>query len=290
MISRRALRGACVGGGILMLAAALWAEQRTLRRLWEKPSAPPPFPILPRLDAGPDTGRNRAQYDRIHQWLGPPPPSPKEIPANLPCKIVGGFMEMGSGPDQKYVSIQNSAGSTSVYKVGDEVKPDKVKILVIDVAQKSVRALWRDKEWTLTWKRGEGMVGKPSIPFPGLIPAPSGPSGGGATSETSGYEITDEQFQDYVKNFLNKYWQQVSCRAMPDGGFKIERLTADAEVRKFGLKEGDIVKSINGTDLKSLDEIVRVFGTLTADTSLTEYTLAVKRGEKPFEVKIKVKR
>lgn len=285
-MSPRAVRSLCMTGGVLLVGVALWTERVSLRAAWKGPDPAPDLPAVPSGGAGGPAGRDQRLYEPIHRFLGPPPETARAAtPQQVPFRITGGFMDLGSAA--RFVSIQSSNKEEGVYRVGDTIAYDNARILDIDVQNETVRVLWRDREWTLAWKRDGGESVAARLPAPGTPPpAPAAPG----EERNLAYEITPEQFDDYVANFLGKYWQQGSFRVVPDGGLRILTLTSDAEARKFGFREGDIVRSINGSRLEGLAGISQLVADLTSNTSLSEYTIGGERGGKPFQVKITVNR
>lgn len=276
--SRRAIQAACYGGGALCLAVALWLEGGTVLGSLKGPDEPAPLPPPPRFLSDLPRGRSAAQYEPIHRLLGPPPAVRTEAVEKLPFQIAGGFMEMG--PAVHFVNIRNSAGKERVYQTGDVIEKDDAKILQIDVAAETVRVHWRNREWTLLWKRG----GTP--PAPVGVPRPPSPGEDAPPESASVYEISGEQFQDYHENFLSKYYPQGTYRMMPDGGLQIRDLQSGAEIRKYGFRVGDVVKKVNGEAL-SLSNVSELFN---AAAGSDEHVIAGERDGKPFEVKITVKR
>ncbi len=279
-MSRQTVRWACYAGGALVLAAALGMERATLTGLWRPPEPDAPaLPPVPDLSSGLPQGRSPAAYEPIHRLLGPPPAVASAPVERLPFQITGGFMELG--PDARFVNIRNSAGKERVYRAGETIDADNAKILSVDVAAENVRVDWRGREWLLEWKRGgkPAAAGIPAVPAKTREPAEP-------PAASSAYEISGGQFQDYYDNFLGKYYQQGTYRMMPDGGLQIRDLQEGAEVRKYGFRPGDVVRSVNGESL-SLSNISELFN---ASATRDEHVITGERGGKPFEVKITIKR
>lgn len=75
------------------------------------------------------------------------------------------------------------------------------------------------------------------------------------------------------RNYLNSYttdmekiWKNITISEVKNAnkteGFKIEKINKDSVFAKIGLKEGDIIKSINNTPLSSPSEAFKVYGNI----------------------------
>lgn len=75
------------------------------------------------------------------------------------------------------------------------------------------------------------------------------------------------------RNYLNSYttdmekiWKNIAISEVKNAnkteGFKIEKITKDSVFAKIGLKEGDIIKSINNTPLSSPAEAFKVYNNI----------------------------
>ena len=93
---------------------------------------------------------------------------------------------------------------------------------------------------------------------------------------------------EYAKHFMDKYWQQGNYKVLPNGGIQISRLDADAEVRKYGLKENDVVKAVNGLKMEGLARITEIFNEMSAKKTV-EHVLEIEREGKPFKIRIRSK-
>lgn len=105
-------------------------------------------------------------------------------------------------------------------------------------------------------------------------------------TEFSTHIITGKQFKNYHDNFLNVYYPQGTYRMLADGGLQIRDLLEGAEIRKYGLRPGDIVHKVNG-EAVTLSNIAELF---QAAAPLSEHVIAGERDGKPFEIRISVKR
>ena len=267
----------------MLVGGAAWTQQGRLRALLVEPP-PSELPDIPAPSASPEAGRSVDRYATIHQKFGPPPAAPKASgPDRTPFSIAGGFARSGGSVR---VMLRNSEKRARVYRVGDLVDVDKGEVLAIDVERETVQTRWAGREWTLTWDRSTKPAGGPSGPFPHGSPAP--PPRPPASGDAEQYEMTGAQFADYQAHFMDKYWQQGNYQVLAGGGIRITRLEPDAEVRKYGFRENDVVLALNGTRMEGLARITQLFGEMSSK-GVEEHVLEIERDGKPRQIRIRVK-
>ena len=80
--------------------------------------------------------------------------------------------------------------------------------------------------------------------------------------KNNGAIINRDYLNSYITN-LDKIWDNIAINEIKNGdkidGFKIEKINKDSVFSKLGLKEGDIIKSINNSNLSSNTEALKVF-------------------------------
>lgn len=217
--------------------------------------------------------------------LPPPPPQPPpskqpeepeevDVLASFPYDLIGTIVE----PEQAYAFFQDRLGKQSVHAVGERVGgatlvevSDSRAVIEIDgrrgeitrvsaeerAAQVSVAAI------TMPWDRAPGREVASATPD---IPADS-------RLEEEAYLYDDEfeeldwniiserQYTDYVQN-LGKYVSQVvvlshyDAEKKPDG-LILTRVPRESEAYKRGLREGDIVKTVQGEPVTDLQAAIR---------------------------------
>ncbi|MBN2339897.1 MAG: PDZ domain-containing protein [Deltaproteobacteria bacterium] len=69
-------------------------------------------------------------------------------------------------------------------------------------------------------------------------------------------------------------------------GFRVRRLSASSPFRALGLKRGDVIRSVNGTPLNSVDGAMAAYAALK---DKNEYSFLISRRGKPITLKVKVK-
>ena len=70
-----------------------------------------------------------------------------------------------------------------------------------------------------------------------------------------------------------------------DSGLGITQVSADSAAEEAGLKEGDLIVTVHGTTMKSVQQIVEAIGSHDPGDALT---LLIRRGEKEMEVSAKL--
>ena len=65
---------------------------------------------------------------------------------------------------------------------------------------------------------------------------------------------------------MEKIWNNISIKEIQNEnkieGFKIERINKDSAFAKLGLKEGDIIKSVNNSVLESYADAFKVYNNM----------------------------
>jgi len=69
-------------------------------------------------------------------------------------------------------------------------------------------------------------------------------------------------------------------------GFKFELIKADSLLSKIGLKRGDIIKSINGTEIKSVQQALDLFSTIN---NITAVNIDIIRGTEKKSIFVDIK-
>ncbi|RBQ31945.1 hypothetical protein CRU92_04035 [Arcobacter sp. FW59] len=81
--------------------------------------------------------------------------------------------------------------------------------------------------------------------------------------KNNGATISKKHLNNYVNN-IEKIWNDISIKENFSGndidGFKIEKIVANSDFSKLGLKEGDIIKGVNNNKLNSYSEVLKTFG------------------------------
>ena len=84
-------------------------------------------------------------------------------------------------------------------------------------------------------------------------------------AKDNGAVINRSYLNSYTTD-MEKIWKNITISEVKNAnkteGFKIEKINKDSVFAKIGLKEGDIIKSINNTPLSSPSEAFKVYGNI----------------------------
>lgn len=83
--------------------------------------------------------------------------------------------------------------------------------------------------------------------------------------KNNGAIVNREYLNSYLTN-MEKIWNNISIKEIQNGnkidGFKIESINKDSAFTKLGLKEGDIIKSVNNSVLESYADAFKVYNNM----------------------------
>ncbi len=112
-------------------------------------------------------------------------------------------------------------------------------------------------------------------------------------------KLDDEEFEpkkierkkiDYYKNNLEKVWKDITIMPNKKGknsdGFKVLKIKKDSDFHKLGIQKGDIIKEINGRELKSNKDAFYFFKNLDKIDMLQ---ISILRGEEIKEIEYEVR-
>ncbi len=83
--------------------------------------------------------------------------------------------------------------------------------------------------------------------------------------KNNGAIVNREYLNSYLTN-MEKIWNNISIKEIQNGnkidGFKIQSINKDSAFAKLGLKEGDIIKSVNNSVLESYADAFKVYNNM----------------------------
>lgn len=81
-------------------------------------------------------------------------------------------------------------------------------------------------------------------------------------TKNNGAVVSRDYLNSYITN-MDKIWNNIAINEIKNGdkidGFKIEKINKDSVFSKLGLKEGDIIKSVNNSVLGSYADAFKVY-------------------------------
>ncbi|MCH9812319.1 MAG: PDZ domain-containing protein [Epsilonproteobacteria bacterium] len=101
-------------------------------------------------------------------------------------------------------------------------------------------------------------------------------------------ELTRKELDSYVKN-PNKIWKNIRIQELRrEGqlqGFRVNYVKKGSFFEKSGLKSGDVIKSIDGKEIKSLADVMKYYSNVE---TLENLSLSVSRGDEELELEFNV--
>jgi general secretion pathway protein C len=233
-----------------------------------------------------------ARGDRVPTTPGPRPPPPAPPPpkpaANL--KLVGTVV----GPPERTYAVIEDLGTKrqELYRIGDMVRDAKV----VEVTRNRVVLDNRGRrEELFSFEKADGAAAAPSSPParqsaaprrppvapepPPREPPPNPPQEEEAEAPESEVEQVSENMwrinRDDLVEQLDNFGQMMrEARLTPHfsggqaDGFMITNLPSDSFLGRMGLRNGDIMKGVNGQKFGSLEEFFQAYQQLQTEPML----------------------
>ena len=100
--------------------------------------------------------------------------------------------------------------------------------------------------------------------------------------------LTRNELDDYVKN-PNKIWKNIRIQELRrDGtlnGFRVNYVKKGSFFERAGLKSGDVIKGIDGKEIKSLADVMKYYSNVS---TLDGLSLSVTRGDEELDLEFNV--
>lgn len=113
-------------------------------------------------------------------------------------------------------------------------------------------------------------------------------SGDGITIKDDGAIISRNYLNSYTSNIEN-IWNNISISETKNGdkldGFKVDKINKDSAFTKLGLKEGDVIKSVNNKVLNSNEDVFKLFSDLN---NIKYINIEVMRNNKIVELNYEI--
>jgi len=120
-------------------------------------------------------------------------------------------------------------------------------------------------------------------------PAASSSYSGGTSAESfEPVAITHDEVEDYIKN-PNKIWRNIRIQELRKNGqidgFRVNYVKKGSFFDKAGLKSGDVIKAIDGNEIKSLSDVMKYYNDIN---NLDGLSLTVLRGGNEVELEFNI--
>ena len=212
-----------------------------------------------------------------------------ELPL-VPCtdgnvKLIG-LIASRQEIEWSFASVEEG-GKTRMLRVGDEAGTRIVSGIT----------------WRYLFLRGQSdecsvdMFGRPDdVPArqAPTTPSPATKSSGQYADRITKKRATEAEIDRSLVNELlsdpTKFIRSVRVRPHRQGGkitgYKLRRFRADSPLALLGAKKGDIIHSVNGTDLTSVDKALGAYQNMR---SANDLTFSITRQGKPMDLKISIR-
>lgn len=288
-------------GGLLLSVAFFQAKGISGLIAEQLPSEGPPPPAsrgvhLPSeapVDASPIIKRN--PFDSVTGPLTPkpkvtaaPPPidTAPRSDADLPsCSGSVSVISSATDPTFSFAVIKSGANS-QLRRIGDDVDGKAVmeiheKQVILGEGSERCQYAMHDLS------SGAGAVGGPATPAEPRAPVKPG------NRATAGQGITKVSENSYVieENGVQKMTQMRdafmrSAKLVDGEGVRLYRSAQTTVLGQLGLKKGDVVKSLNGFDMSSIEQSTQAYGSLKGAGTVK---LTLVRDGKEVQVDVEVK-
>lgn len=184
-------------------------------------------------------------------------------PTSLDVILLGTVA--GSDEDAYAVIEDKSKRTQDIYHIGDSIKDAVLK----NIYRNKVVIRFNGKDEILLKDENQGQKGASSSSFPGFSGMTPPPAAGGEPVQTITLNRTE---LDSALSNIQEVMTQASIQPhMQDGvvdGMTITGVKANSIFRKAGLRNGDIVKGIEGMEIKSAEDLLSIYGSLRDSESV----------------------
>jgi len=253
---------------LLCASLAQWTWKLIARTQPSGPPAPIAMPLVKALDVNAITGSNL--FGKAEEGK----PSLAQIPISSLNIIVSGLMAAGQAG---FALVSVSGAPELPVFVGDElmsgvvlesVLPDRILVRRGAVTE------------SLLLKEASPGLAAGSIITGAAVAAPAG--NGIDTIAPNNYAVNREWLNQQMTtpDFLKQ------ARIVPNagGGFLVRNIQPGSLYDKFGLKVGDVIRTVNGKQVNSVTDVMKIYGDLTKSGGGGTVTLSVVRAGRPEQL------
>lgn len=290
---------------VLLFCLNIWQTYEETRLMTERGTTSPKAPKISAVNIVPDVLLDELEQKNLLNLnpfkisaLGPEPSATKTKPVKRqtsPLKrsndshnirLVGTI----SGGKGWAALLDTKLNIEGFYSPG-EIVNENVKLVAVTRSTATIefngdeeilRINWRDTEVPKTVKAGRASrEGLPGVISPPVISA----SGG----ESQSIELSSEDLKKNFKNLshlLSQMRVQAYFEKGKPAGFLISKVRDDSFVAKLGAKKGDIIRSVNGDKVDSVQKAFKLYNSFKNNKSLD---MMITREGKPLTLNFSVK-
>ncbi|NLD36350.1 MAG: PDZ domain-containing protein [Desulfatiglans sp.] len=192
-------------------------------------------------------------------------------PTSLDVILLGTVA--GSDEDAYAIIEDKSKRTQDIYHIGDNIKGAILK----NIYRNKVVIRFNGKDEILLKDENQGQKGAASGPFPGFSGMTPPPGTGGDPVQT--IMLNRAELETALSNIQEVMTQASIQPHMQDGvvdGMTITSVKAGSIFRKAGLRSGDIIKGIEGREIKNPEDLLSIYGSLR-DSESVGYQI-IRRG------------
>jgi general secretion pathway protein C len=213
---------------------------------------------------------NRSIFGKIGAGAtGPNDPSQVENldPTSLDVILLG---TVAGDDENAYAVIEDkSKRIQDIYHIGDSIKSAVLK----NIYRNKVVIRFNGKDEILLKDENQGQKGVSSSPFPGVsgMEPPGGAPAYGDGGPTQAIMLNRTELDSALSNIQEVMTQASIQPHMQDGevdGLTITGVKAGSIFRRAGLRNGDIVKGVDGMEIKNPEDLLSLYGNLKSMDSV----------------------
>jgi general secretion pathway protein C len=109
---------------------------------------------------------------------------------------------------------------------------------------------------------------------------------GARESATSTYVVSREVINENLPALLNQARAELYFKEGRPEGFQLSQIQKGSLLNSVGFQDGDVIRSLNGEEIRSLEDAIAVYQKLGDNDS---FTIGILRGEKTKTLHVKIK-
>jgi general secretion pathway protein C len=201
-------------------------------------------------------------------------------PTSLNITLMG-TAEAGPENSVAIISVKSKRPPQGMYYIGDSVEGALIKNIYRNKVVLSING--KDQILEKEEMPTQQTETAPPSPIRGVVPPTSGP----VSSRTIPLQRDDvEEALSDVQNLLTQASIKPHFNDGEPDGLAITGVKAGSIFRKMGLRNGDIVKSVDGNDIKSPEDLISLYSDLQSEETVSFQI--IRRGrERNIELKFR---